>query len=99
MSLTPVLKKFEKYSTDTLDYDFEFSKLSGTDSINSVNAAVSGDDEELSVDHIALSGITAKVWLAGGTAGVTYLVKVQIVSAEGRNRTLKLKLSILDSSG
>lgn len=99
MGLTPVQKKFEKYTTDLWDYDFVFNRLSSTDSVSSVNAAIAGDDEELSVDHIEISGVIAKVWLAGGTGGNTYVVKVRIGSAEGRSRTLKMKLAVLEPDG
>jgi hypothetical protein len=70
--------------------------LSATDRIVSASAAISGDDDELTVDHIDTSDTTAKIWLTGGTAGVTYTVKASIVSNEGRRRTLKLKVSVLD---
>ena len=96
MTLSSVQKQFEQYPADLLDYDFQFNRLSATDSIKTVGAAVSGSDTVLTVDHIDVSGITAKVWLTNGSAGVLYTIKVSIVSNEGRKRALKLKLSVLD---
>lgn len=89
-----ILGTFPKQPLERLDYDIDFSEwLSVGDTI--VNATV-----------IAATGITAeaplidttqkvvKVWVTGGTSGVTYKVQVTATTSEGRIKEGEIRIKV-----
>lgn len=83
-----------KAPDDQLDYDVDFSRwLPDSDSLASVTATA---DTGLDVLSASISGQVAKVWLAGGTLGVTYGVDVTVTTAEGRIKTESFNLRIME---
>jgi len=60
-----------------------------------INAHTIDEDTGITVDSSALTdaNTSVTVWLSGGTAGVEYLVRCEIVTTDGRTdeRTIKIK--------
>lgn len=79
-----------------LDYGFDWSTWLGTDTVESSNWSVSGDDSLLVIDDDSFSTTAATVWLSGGTLGSTYLVTNHIVTADGREDDRTIEISIVD---
>ena len=76
-----------------LDWAWEFSDWRGSgDSIS--NKTVTAETG-ITVDSSAINGTQVVVWLSGGTAGESYDVTVQAVTANGRTveRTVTFEVS------
>lgn len=87
---------FQKQPADQLDYDLDFSDwLTDTDTITGV-VATSSVPLEMPVLSAAVSGATAKIWVAGGLNGVTYKVTSTITTSEGRIKELEFKIRVRD---
>ena len=79
-----------KYSSSTLDYEWDWSDWLGTDTISSVTWTV--PSQFTSTSH-SNTTTTATIWLAGlsetGTPGTKYELACTVVTANGRTETRK----------
>jgi hypothetical protein len=88
------MDKFDKQPDEVLDYDVDFSEwLTGGDTIQSHSVAA---DAGIVVDSSTVSAPTqtVKVWLSGGTDGVTYKVTVTVVTVSGRTKQKEFKVKV-----
>lgn len=105
----PILTTWQKQPTDEQDFNFVMSDyitsmgeaLGAAHTIEDVT--VEGADDELEIQStsihngVALNGATEcfiKVWLAGGTSGVTYKITARIATAGGRIHEVEAKLKV-----
>lgn len=85
---------FTKQPADQLDYDLDFSDwLTGTDTINGA-VAVSSVPDDLEVLSVSVTDQIVKVWLVGGTTGLTYKITVTVTTAQGRIKELDFKVRV-----
>ncbi len=75
-----ILGKFEKQSTEVLDYDVDFTKWFAKRSLTPNVLAVVAD---AGIDVVASSrtGAVVKIILGGGTPGAKYKITVRLTSA------------------
>lgn len=74
-----------------LDYDVDWSRWLGTDTISSVVWVVGTG---LTKDSQSNTDTVAKVWLSGGTVGTNYSVTCRVTTAGGRtdDRSFQVKV-------
>ena len=90
-----ILGTFIKQPADTKDYDIDYSEwLTLNDNVESVVVAVEGTDALLSVVSTFIVDPIVKIWLSGGTAGVTYKVTCTMTSADGRIQQDEFKIKV-----
>lgn len=83
---------FSKDPDAVLDYSFDWATwLDGAEAISSYTIDA---DSGITVDSDAESSGVVTVWLSGGTAGITYAVRCEIVTDDSRTdeRTLFVKV-------
>ena len=96
-----ILAKYEKQPAEVKDYDIDYSEWLGpvADTVASTTAIVTSVTETvptLVVDSIEQSTTTVKLWISGGTAGVSYKVTVQMTTAGGRLDESELVFTVKD---
>lgn len=81
-----------KYSEDFLDYYVNWTArlTSGEVIQESVWTAETG----ITLSQDAILGSSTLVWIAGGTAGESYIVENQITTTAGRIMTIKVRLDV-----
>lgn len=82
-----------------LDYGLDWSgwlkQRDGTvDAISTASWSISGDDNTLTSSAPYVDSTVTGVWLAGGTAGRTYIVTCHIVTIAGREDDRSLKVQV-----
>jgi hypothetical protein len=91
----------EKNTVDDLDYLINFTRWLGDDTIASVSAdvmkgTVTTHDIERNAEQLIDNGVTidpfkaVKLWIAGGTHISSARVRVTIVTAQGRAKSVNL---------
>lgn len=71
----------------TLDYLFDWTNwMVAGDAIASYVVTISGSDSALTNPTSVLSTPTVRVWLTGGTVGVTYTIKCHITTSNSPAR-------------
>jgi len=82
---------FIKDSEELLDYDIRWARWLGTDTINTSTWRA---DDGITIAGSEHTSTDAKVWLSGGTEGVSYTVTNTISTAAGRTavRTIEVKV-------
>lgn len=66
-------------------YDMEFQeKLSGTETIASIDSSSVSPAGGLSIDSLAISGTRVQVRVSGGVAGTNYTVGIWAISSLGQ---------------
>lgn len=89
--------KKTKQSAEILDFDFIADKrLTNNDQIINVTAAFTGPDSALVIERTTWTTNVAKVWLSGGTNGVTYEVTATIYTFNGRKMEGQFMLLVRD---
>ena len=89
------LGNFVKQPVDVLDYDIDYSEwLTANDNVASAVASVS--PAGLTVQSIFINDPRVKIWLSGGTNGVTYKVTVNTTTADGRLKQDEFKVKVKD---
>ena len=86
------MSMFVKDPDAVLDYMFDWSAwLDGAEAISSYEI---DEDTGITVDSDSEAAGVVTVWLSGGTAGVTYAVRCEIVTDAGRTdeRTMTIKV-------
>lgn len=96
-----ILAKYEKQPAEVKDYDIDYGEWLGpaADELATAVAVVTSATEEtptLQVDSIAKSTTAVKLWISGGTAGVTYKVTVQMSTRDGRLDESELVFKVKD---
>ncbi len=90
-----ILGSYIKQPADVLDYDIDYMDfLSDGDSISAKSVAVSPNG--LTIDSSAIFGTRVKVWLSGGTNGITYKVTVTATTTDGRVKQDEFKVKVKD---
>jgi hypothetical protein len=85
----------EKQPVEVLDYDIDFERWLVDDQITSAEAAVTPTGS-LTVQTIDVDPALVKVWLAGGTTGITYKVEVTVETTGGRTGQVEFKVRVRD---
>lgn len=90
-----ILGTFIKQPADTMDYDINYSEwLTFNDNVQEAAILIEGSDSTLiKVSHF-INDPVIKIWLSGGTAGITYKVTCTMTSADGRIRQDEFKMKI-----
>lgn len=84
----------KKQPGETLDYDVDFEKwLSEGDTMLSATAVA---ETGLTVDDVEVIAPLVKVWLSGGTAGVSYKVTVTLQTTAGRIKEADFTLRVVE---
>ena len=96
-----ILAKYEKQPAEVKDYDIDYSEWLGpvADTVASTTAIVTSVTETvptLEIDSIMETSTTVKLWVSGGTGGVSYKVTVQMTTAGGRLDESELVFKVKD---
>lgn len=96
-----ILAKYEKQPAEVKDYDIDYAEWLGPvgDTVASTTAIVTSVTEAvptLEIDSIEESTTTVKLWVSGGTGGVSYKVTVQMTTAGGRLDESELVFKVKD---
>lgn len=87
-----IIGTFIQQPNDVLDYDIPYELVAG-DSLAS--AVATATPAGLVVDDPpTIDGNRVKVWLSGGTHGVTYKVEVTTTTAQGRVKQDEIRLKV-----
>ena len=90
-----ILGTYTKQPADVLDYDVDYAEfLNGTDTLAS--KTVTATPTGINVDSSTIVGTRVKVWLSGGTNGVTYKVTVTATTGDGRVKQDEFKVKVKD---
>jgi hypothetical protein len=76
------LARYRKFAGERLDYDQDWTAWLDGDTISSHTVEL--PDDGITTDDSSNTTTATKVWLLGGTAGVTYPVIVSVTTATGR---------------
>ena len=95
------LGNFTKQPVEIIDYDIDYSEWLSpvVDTVASTTAIVTSATEAapmLEIDSIMESSTTVKLWVSGGTGGVSYKVTVQMTTAGGRLDESELVFKVKD---
>lgn len=92
-----IVGKVTKQPVDVQDYDISFVDWLTAlgDTADSATATISGSDAVATVfaSPTVSSGVV-KVWVSGGTSGVTYKVSVTMSSTGGRVKQAELSVKV-----
>lgn len=96
-----ILAKYEKQPAEVKDYNIDYSEWLSpvVDTVASATAIVTSVTEAaptLEIDSIMESSTTVKLWISGGTAGVSYKVTVQMTTTGGRLDESELVFKVKD---
>lgn len=84
---------FLKQPVEVKDYDVDYSQwLTTGDNVQS--ATISVTPTGLQVDSVVINDPRVKIWLSGGTDGVSYKVTVTTTTADGRVKQDEFKLKV-----
>jgi hypothetical protein len=86
--------RFDKDPASVLDYQWDWSDWLPTD--DTITSATVTADTGLTVDSSSTTTTTVTAWLSGGTAGTTYAVTCQIVTADERTDERTIRISVKD---
>lgn len=82
-----------KQPVDVLDYDVDFEKWMPDGDALSLASAVA-DDAGITIDDVEVIGTVVRVWVSGGSDGVTYKITVTATTNDGRVKEEDFKLRI-----
>ena len=96
-----ILSRYTKQPVEVKDYDIDYSEWLGpvADTVASTTAIVTSVTEAvptLEIDSIMESSTAVKLWISGGTAGVSYKVTVQMTTTGGRLDESELVFKVKD---
>lgn len=92
-----VVGTFKKQPVEVLDYDIDFTTfLDGIDTLLSAIATVEPTGS-LTIDSVSANGDRVKVWLSGGTDGLSYKVTVTATTTDGRVKQDEFKVRVKES--
>lgn len=89
-----ILGTFTKQPADEWDYDLDYNEwLTAGDNVQNASVTVAPTGS-LVVDSVFINDPRVKVWVSGGTNGVTYKLTVTMSSADGRIKQDEFKLRV-----
>lgn len=89
-----ILGTFTKQPADEWDYDIDYSEwLTAGDNVQNASVTVAPTGS-LVIDSVFINDPRVKVWVSGGTDGVTYKLTVTMNSADGRTKQDEFKLRV-----
>jgi hypothetical protein len=89
----PILETFQKQPADVQDYDIDFTEwLAGFSDIG-LSLAVQADTGITVVSSEFANGV-AKVWLSGGTTGMTYKITARMTTTGGRVKEVEIRIRV-----
>lgn len=96
-----ILAKYEKQPAEVKDYDIDYAEWLGPvgDTVATATTTVTCDAEPvptLLVDSVETSDTLVKLWVSGGTGGVSYKVTVRMTTAGGRLDESELVFKVKD---
>ena len=97
-----VLKKFIKQPVDRLDYDIDYSKwLTDPDHLVSTNVVIDQgetpeDGDPLVLEAVVVEPTFIKLWISGGTAGITYKLSCTTTTDKDRVKQDEIKIRVKD---
>ncbi len=78
------MKRFIKDPDSVLDYVFDWSAWLTIEDNDTISAHPIDADTGITVDSSSTTTTATTVWLSGGTAGTSYVVRCEIVTSGGR---------------
>ena len=91
-----ILGNFTKQPVDVVDYDIDYSEwLSDGDTLESATVTVA-PATNLVIDSVFVNDPRIKIWVSGGTNGVTYKVTVTATTADGRVKQDEFRVKVKD---
>lgn len=89
-----ILGTFTKQPADEWDYDIDYSEwLTAGDNVQNASVTVAPTGS-LMIDAVFINDPRVKIWVSGGTNGVTYKLTVTMNSADGRIKQDEFKLRV-----
>ena len=88
------MEKYTKQPGDKLDYDIDATDWLNGDTIVSVTSTATPSGLTVVSSTAVNSGTAAKVWLNGGTDGVTYKVTATMTTNAGRIKEKEFQLKV-----
>ena len=93
-----ILEKYEQQPGERLDYDIDFASLFlsalGDTAPGPAGVEVFAEPVGITVDDFELNQGKVKVWLVGGTSGVTYKITARVTSALGRVKEAEITVKV-----
>lgn len=90
-----MLGTFPKQPVEVKDYDLDYSEWL-TDGDNVESATVVSDIAGLTIESVFIADPRVKIWLSGGTSGITYKLTVTTTTADGRVKQDEFKVKVKD---
>lgn len=93
-----VLAKFTKQPADVQDFDIDFSEwLGGFLPVDTAFSHTVVVETGITLGAHVLSGDVVKVWLSGGTDGVTYKITATVVTTGGRTKQAEIAIKVRET--
>ena len=92
-----ILAKFNKQPADTQDYDVDYTKWLaglGDTAPGPTGVTVAVDKPSITIQSSTLVNGIVKVWLSGGTSGVTYKVTTTLTTSGGRIKQAEIQVTV-----
>lgn len=89
------LGQFTKQPSEVVDYDVDYSEWL-TDGDNVDSATVTPSPAGLTIDSTFINDPRVKIWVSGGTNGITYKLTVTMTTVEGRIKQDEFKVKVKD---
>ena len=96
----PILAKYTKQPADVQDYDIDFQTefLTGlTDTAPGPSGIEVLVDAGITLDNFSIKDGLAKVWVSGGTDGMSYKVTVTLTTAAGRVKQVEIAIKVKET--
>jgi hypothetical protein len=87
---------FFKQSQDKLDYDTDYSLWLPDGDVIQLAEVSSDAPTDLVIDAIQWTEQVVKVWLTGGTNGLSYKITIKAYTSGGRIKETEFKLRVRD---
>ncbi len=91
-----ILGNFTKQPVDVVDYDIDYSEwLTNGDNLQSATLGVE-PATSLVIDSVFVNDPRIKIWVSGGTNGVTYKLTVTATTTDGRVKQDEFRIKVKD---
>ncbi len=91
-----ILGTFPKQPLERLDYDLDFQEWLPSGDLIVSATAVASTGITVETPLIDATQKVVKVWVTGGTTGVTYKIQVTATTAEGRVKEGEIRIKVRD---
>lgn len=85
----------DKQPVEILDYDVDFSRWLANDTITAASAVITPAGS-LAVQTLDVEPKLVKVWLSGGSDGVSYKIEITVDTAGGRRGQVEFRVRVRD---